>query len=378
MTADPTPSDLTAAGQFFAGRDVYGLAWIDADLIVRARYGRKADFIALDRPISDSVIPFIGSEEFILSLQHDPAQALELPGVFIVTGADTQSRYNLSLYWSDEQRCYLLLVARASIDATLEIELLRHVRARLMAEAEIKAKSEELARANRDLEEFAAIISHDLKAPMRALQYMTDDVDASLAGARIEEARAQMDWIRAQARRMSSMLTTLLEYSSVGRKSLAIETVDTRTLVGAIVSSLPHGRQFSVGVEGHWPVIETLKAPLDLVLRNLVDNAIKHHDRADGHVHLACSAGDDALLIQVMDDGPGIATEHGQAVFLPFRTLQTVEDSVQAGIGMGLALVERTVESVGGSIALKANPAGRGAVFEVIWPRKLSIQDLKL
>ena len=294
----------------------------------------------------------------------------------IVTGPDTQQRYNLSLFWSAEQRSYMLLVARASIDATLEIELLRHVRARLMAEAEIKAKSEELARANRDLEQFAAIISHDLKAPMRALAYMTEDVDASLANARIDEARAQMDWIRSQARRMSSMLTTLLDYSSIGRKSRAIEAVDTHAVAQTIVSSLPHGRQFRVSVEGEWPVIETLKAPLDLVLRNLADNAIKHHDRPDGHVRLACCPGEQSLLIQVMDDGPGIAPEHGQAVFLPFRTLQTAEENVEAGIGMGLALVERTVDAVGGSIALKANPAGRGALFEVIWPRKLSLQDL--
>jgi signal transduction histidine kinase len=375
VAADPTASDLVAAARFFAGRDVFGLVWIDAGLIVRNRYGNKADFIAPGRPITDSVIPLIGMEEFILSLQHEPAQSLELPGVVIVTGADTQQRYNLTLYWSAEQSSYLLLIARASIDASLEIELLRHVRARLMAEAEIKAKSEELARANRDLEDFAAIISHDLKAPMRALQYRTDDVEAALAGARLEDVRADVGWIRSQARRMSSMLTSLLEYSSVGRKSQAIETVDTGALARAIVSSLPHGRGgIAITIEGEWPVIETLKAPLDLVLRNLTDNAIKHHDRPAGNVWLSCRDGGQALLIRVRDDGPGIAPEHAQAVFLAFRTLKTGDDSSEAGIGMGLAHVERTVESVGGSITLLPGEAGaRGAAFEVAWPKKLRL-----
>ncbi len=375
MAVDPTSSDLVAAARVFAGRDVFGLVWIDAQLIVRARYGQKTDFIAPDRPLTDSVIPFIGMEELILNLQHDPAQSLELPGVVIVTGADTQIRYNLTLYWSPEEANYLLLVARASIDAGLEIELLRHVRARLMAEAEIKAKSDELARANRDLEDFAAIISHDLKAPMRALQYRTDDVEAALAANRVDDARAEVGWIRAQSRRMSSMLTSLLDYSSVGRKSQAIETVDSGALARAIVSSLPHGRGgIAITVEGDWPVIETLKAPLDLVLRNLTDNAIKHHDLPAGNVWLSCRDSGTSLVICVRDDGPGIAPEHAQAVFLAFRTLKTGDDRVEAGIGMGLALVDRTVESVGGSITLRAGAAGgRGAAFEVAWPKKLKL-----
>lgn len=367
-------SALLAAGRYFANRQVYGLVWIKPDLVVESRYGSKADFIAVGQPITDSVIPFIGSEDDIIGLQHDPDRAFELPGVVIHTGADTQERYNLSLFWASEQNRYLLLVARASLDATLEVELLRHVRARLMAEAEIKAKSDELALANADLENFAAIISHDLKAPMRALQYMSDDVEAALASARVEEAREQVAWIKTQSRRMSSMLTGLLDYSTIGRKYRAIEPTDTHALAAAIADSLPRRSGFRVTVEGQWPTIATLKAPLDLVLRNLTDNAIKHHDRPDGHVRLSCAEGAEALLITVADDGPGIAHEHRQAIFLPFRTLIAGDAAGSAGIGMGLALVERTVENVGGSIRLApANDGERGATFEVVWPKIMNL-----
>lgn len=365
---------LLQAADFFAKRDVYGLVWIDADLVVRGRYGAKAAFVTVDAPITDSVFPFIGSEDFIVGLQSDPTQALELPGVVIVTSADQQDRYNLSLFWSPEQKHYLMLIARASLDATLEVELLRHVRARLMAEAEIKAKSDELARANRDLEDFAAIVSHDLKAPMRALQYMADEIDSALAAKRVADAQTKVSWVREQTRRMASMLTSLLDYSTIGRKARALEMVDTQMMAQGIANSLAHESSYQVRVDGTWPVIETLRAPLDLVLRNLVDNAIKHHDRANGRIVMACAVQGATLILTVSDDGPGIPPEHALAIFKPFRTLVVGDAAASAGIGMGLALVERTVESVGGSIRLvpPSDPAGsqhtRGATFEVLWP----------
>ena len=363
---------LLAAARYFADREVYGLAWIDHELIVRARYGTKALFIALDAPVSDSVLPFIGSEDHILSFQNDPTLTLELPGVVIVSSADQQQRYNLSLFWAPDQNHYLLLIARASLDATLEIELLRHVRARLMAEAETKAKSQALARANRDLEDFAGIVSHDLKAPMRALQYMTDEVDSALARGSVNAARAQLEWIRGQTRRMTSMLSGLLDYSSIGRKIEAIEPVDTYLLAEAIGCGVPHGAGMNVTVDGVWPVIDTLRAPLDLVLRNLVDNAIKHHDRERGEVHLICTDKGDALSILITDDGPGIAPQHREVIFLPFRTLAVGEGGPSAGVGLGLALVQRTVASVGGQIRVQSDaPRLRGTAFEVIWPKKV-------
>jgi signal transduction histidine kinase len=365
---------LLQAADFFAKREVYGLVWMDADLIVRGRYGAKAAFITVGTPITDSVFPFIGSEDFIVGLQSDPTQSLELPGVVIVISADTQDRYNLSLFWSPEQHRYLMLIARASLDATLEVELLRHVRARLMAEAEIKAKSDELARANRDLEDFAAIVSHDLKAPMRALQYMTDEIDSALSGSRLTEAKTQISWVRGQTRRMASMLTSLLDYSTIGRKARALEMINTKAVAEGIALSLGHSSPYRVSISGEWPVIQTLRAPLDLVLRNLVDNAIKHHDRPSGSIVMGCAARGEALILTVCDDGAGIAEEHALAIFKPFRTLVVGDAAASAGIGMGLALVERTVESVGGSIRLVPRTDGgghaqqRGATFEVMWP----------
>ena len=367
---------LPAAARFFADRGVFGLVWIDDDLIVRRTYGHMASFIAVGRPLTETVLAFVGSENEIAGFKADPSQSLELPGVAIVSAPDARDRANLSLFYDPQQGCYFLLVARATLDATLEFELVRHVRARLIAEADTSLKARELIRANRDLEQFAAIVSHDLKAPMRALQYLTEDMEAAAQRGDPLEVKARLVQVKSQASRMSSMLSGLLEYSSVGRKAMAVELVDTRTLAEVIAFSIPFGTGIATAVTGDWPVIETLRAPLDLVLRNLVDNAVKHHDRDNGRVELACAVAGKELAIRVIDDGPGIPPEHRAAVFLPFRTL-AAPGRPTSGLGLGLALVQRTVESVGGRILLLPNADEvRGTTFEVRWPSELSSKVL--
>jgi len=367
---------LPAATRFFASRGVFGVVWIDHDLIVRRTFGHLSVFVGVNRPLTETVVAFVGSEDHIANFRNDPSQSFELPGVTIVNSADSKNRVNLSLFYDAEQSCYMLLVARATLDATLEIEIVRHARARLIAEADTSLKARELTRANRDLEQFAAIVSHDLKAPMRALQFLTDDMQAAAEVGDADEIRERLSQIRAQAQRMSSMLSGLLEYSSVGRKAIAVEEVDTRVLAEAIAFSIPFGTGMQTAVSGDWPKIRTLGAPLDLVLRNLVDNAVKHHDRDFGRIELRCAVSEADLVITVSDDGPGIPPEYRAAVFLPFRTLGQ-SGSPTSGLGLGLALVQRAVESAGGRISLMPNDrAERGTAFEVRWPRVLDTSVL--
>lgn len=367
-----TDTRLAAAGAFFASREVYGLAWIDADLVVRGCFGTKAAFIVAGRPVTDSVTPLIGLEPQMYELQGQSTGSLELPAVVIHSGPDHQDRFNLSLFWSREGQTYYLLMARADLNGTLEIELLRQVRARLMAEAETKAKSDALAQANRDLENYAAIISHDLQAPMRALRSVAGEAVLALQSGNTPEALRQLDWISAQTRRMTAMLSGLLVYSSIGRKVEAIEQVDTRAVAEAVRDSVPASGGKAVIVSGEWPVIETLKAPLELVLRNLVDNAVKHHDRPNGTITLACAEAVDTLVITVSDDGPGIPQPCQEVIFAPFRTLAGPE-APAGGIGLGLALVRRTLESVGGGVqVLSRGEAERGTTFEIRWPRTIT------
>jgi signal transduction histidine kinase len=362
------------AGELLAARGVYGIVWLDEELVVTSRYGSITDFIEVGAPLTDSVLPVMGLEDEIKALSRSNEGILRLPNVSMITGQGPGPRLTMLLYAFNKAVPYMMIVAAAAAHSNLEMELSRQVRARLMAEAEAYAKSEELARtnaeltaANGNLEQFAAIVSHDLQAPMRALRYMADDIEAAVAAADGETARAKLAELRRQARRLSSMLSTLLHYSSAGLKREAIETVDTLALVNEIVHSLPHNG-ITVEIGGDWPELATLAAPLDLALRNLIDNTIKHHDRIQGHLSVSCQDAGDALEFTVADDGPGIEVEHQQSVFLPFRTLSG------SGAGMGLAIVQKMVGAVGGAVTLTSNAAERrGTTFKIRWPKRIAL-----
>ncbi len=358
------PHLIEKAGKVIAGYGIYGIVWLDNDLIAENRFGKLVDFVELGKPITDSVLPLIGLENEIQGLRQYPSRILELPAVAVATADGNSKRMNFTFVWLADEQQPMMLAYRSNSQTELELELSKQIRARLMAEEVVTAKSKELARANADLESYAAIISHDLKGPLRHMRFIADEVIAECAERGDENLGKKLSEIQQLSRRMSHMLSELLDYASLGRKYEGLAQTDTRALVESITRSIRENG-FEVHIDGHWPVIATLAAPLDLILRNVIQNAQKHHDGATGRVRVSCSDEASALVFTVADDGPGIDREHHQAVFLPFRALGT-----SGGTGLGLAMVKKMAESVGGSIKLHSDPAeGRGATFTLYWPK---------
>ena len=359
------------AGIMLASHGSFGLVWLNCELQVTRSYGSLVEFVKLDAPVTDSVLAFYGLETEILNLRLAPGQILELPAVGVAQPDGDTKRLNFSILWQQSQTAFLVLIYRVASQTEIELELSRQIRARLMAEAAVTAKSKELARANTDLESFAAIISHDLKGPMRHMRRLTQQLAAETAAAGHHPLSRRLSEIETQSQRMSQMLSALLDYSSLGRKYEALAPVDTAELIRSVVASLPKSG-IAVSIIGAWPTIWTLAAPLDLVLRNLIDNAVKHHDREQGAIEVSCAQSANTLTISVTDDGPGINQKHHEAAFLPFRTLNSEHNADSAG--MGLAMVKKVVETAGGTIALCSNPAEqRGTTFVVSWPTHMAI-----
>jgi signal transduction histidine kinase len=356
---------LTAVRQL-AEREVFGLVWAGPDLIVDSTFGALARFVAIGEPLTDSVYALIGMEDDIRALKDFAGQAIELPDITLVMPESRRPRATLTISWSHDAAAFLLLIARTESRSELEIELTAQMRARFMAESELATKSRALERANDDLESYASVISHDLQSPMRVLRYTLDELELA-AGPPSPEAQEKIGRLRELSQRMTKMLSALLDYASVTRMSDAIELVDTMALVHTVTSSIDVPPRIRLTMEGNWPRVRTMPAPLDLVLRNLIDNAVKHHDRTTGQVTVSAVPENNAIVLTVADDGPGISPEHRAAVFLPFRTLGT--SNTGSGQGMGLALVRRSVESIGGSITLESGaPGERGTTFTVRWP----------
>ena len=372
---DPTllaarPDDLTtASAAFLIGRGFYGLVWLDPDLTVVARKGHLVDFVEIGKPIGLAVLQLYGLDAEIQALRRHPHRSIEYPNIAMASPDGTEPRLNFYLHWMDEAAKFLDIVARTTSQADLEAELESQSRRTAMAEADAAAKARELEKVNAELTEFAYVLSHDLRSPMRGLRFQAEDLNTALDGGDADRARDLIGGLLGQTRRMSQMLTDLLTYARIGRKPEAVQRTDTREMIEAIVRSLPRPPTLNVDVIGQWPALETVGAALDLVLRNLIDNAIKHHDTGNGLIAIEARPLATGIEIEVRDDGPGIALEHQQVVFQPFRKLRDDGDGDANSSGIGLALVRKTVDAASASLDLVSDPSvRRGATFRLVWP----------
>ncbi len=358
---------LAAACAQLAGRDLFALAWLDDQLVVTHKLGSLSHFVRVGEPVSASILVLIGQEPRILSLSSSGGDVLNIPNVGFVGGDGAAPlRVNVSVCRCTGGRGFLVLLGRVLSEDIRDLVLEDEIRKRRIADAELQ-------RINGRLEEFAYVISHDLKAPLRALRYLVGDVQDSLSRKRVDAhgARQALEGVKGQVQRMSNMLVGLLEYSRIGREADAVETVDTAALIDEIASSVGAPAGFVIRRDGDWPILQTTLVPLDLVLRNLIENAVKHHDRPDGTVLISAAMDDHVLTVSVADDGPGIPGDWHQAIFEPFRRISNEPSAESSGIG--LALVRRTIETVGGRIQVRSDPSQRrGTEFLVRWPRYIA------
>jgi len=171
---------------------------------------------------------------------------------------------------------------------------------------------------------------------------------------------------------METLIDDLLAYARAGHGAAVITQVDTVTLVRDLVLLLAPPDGLAVEVQPGMPVLETARAPLEQVFRNLIGNAIKHHDRARGEITVSARDAGKFHEFSVADDGPGIPLESRDQVFLMFQKLKP-SDQVD-GSGIGLALVKRIVEHHGGQVVLEPG-SGRGAIFRFTWPKRIAPAD---
>ena len=230
--------------------------------------------------------------------------------------------------------------------------------------------TDELSRSNRDLENFAYVASHDLKAPLRNIDNLAEWIEEDLGEVLKGEVRENMRLLRGRVKRLENLLEDLLQYSRAGREKGEICRVDTKVLVDEITSLLHRPDGITVRTVGDLPQIETAKGPLDLVFRNLIDNAFKHHDQMAGLIEVSARENGEFYTFSVSDDGPGIEPKFHEKVFHMFQTLKP-RDEVE-GSGMGLAMVRKIVERHGGKIRLVSDVGMRGAKFEFEWPKHIN------
>lgn len=247
------------------------------------------------------------------------------------------------------------------------------VSARKEAEAEREQLIAALAQSNRELDEFAYVASHDLKAPLRVIDNASTWLEEDLADRLDEESRENLELLRNRVRRMDRLLDDLLEYSRVGRKTdnQWLETVSGQQLQDEIRALVPVREGFEIVFEPSFLEIGVTLMPIKQILINLVGNALKHHDRESGTVVVRAVSRGSKYLISVIDDGPGIPDQFRDQIFKMFQTLKP-RDRVE-GSGMGLAIVRKHVDVLGERVWVERGGT-RGSIFSFTYPKSTEVQ----
>lgn len=226
-----------------------------------------------------------------------------------------------------------------------------------------------LEKRNQELDQFAYIVSHDLKAPLRAITNLSSWIEEDLAEKLDPDTQYQMELLRGRVHRMEALINGILEYSRVGRINSQVETVNVEALLQEIIDSLAPPAHFTIDIITAMPTFRTEVLPLQQIFTNLISNAIKHHDRSDGKITIAAKELETAYEFIITDDGPGINPKFHEKIFVMFQTLKA-RDTVE-NTGVGLAIIKKILDDKGGNITV-ASELDNGTTFRFRWPKTQS------
>jgi light-regulated signal transduction histidine kinase (bacteriophytochrome) len=220
----------------------------------------------------------------------------------------------------------------------------------------------------KDQDQFTYIVTHDLRASLRAITNLTTWIQEDLESILTEESRQNMNMLKGRVARMDSMISALADFAKIVKPQQSPEPVDTYQMLTGMVQLLTIPSHIQLNMEAAMPVLLTSKSELFQIFYRLIDNAIRFNDKAKGYVNVYSSEREDHWVFTVEDNGPGIPAEYHERIFTVFQTLQS-RDKFESN-GMGLAIVKRILENNDADIQLFSEP-GEGSKFVFTWPKKL-------
>ena len=244
--------------------------------------------------------------------------------------------------------------------------VLRDISQRKEQEREREQLIRALARSNQELDQFAYVASHDLKAPLRGIanlsQWIEEDLGANLSG----ENKEQMELLRGRVHRMEALIDGILQYSRAGRVKARPESIDTGVMVSDVIELMAPPKRVAITVAPDMPTVVAEKIPLQQVFMNLLGNAIKHAGSNEPQIGISWADAGPFYEFSVRDNGQGIAPQYHERIFGIFQTLEA-RDKVE-GTGIGLSVVQKIVEAKGGRVWVESD-VGKGASFKFLWPK---------
>jgi PAS domain S-box-containing protein len=274
-------------------------------------------------------------------------------------------------FFEDRLRIYLEVSASPVFDEKGEVvgsvHIAKDITERKKAEKKQTVLLEQVENVNRELKDFASIVSHDLKAPLRGIKTLANWILADCADKLGDEANEQMNLLLERVERMHDLIEGVLKYCRAGQTEGRRVQVNLNTFVPEVINMVVPPEHIRVTIEDELPVIECEEIHIMQILQNLLSNAIKYMDKPQGKIEIGCAEQDGFWKFSIADNGPGIEERHFERIFKIFQALPTSRDF--NGTGVGLTVVKKLVELYGGRIWVESQ-VGEGSTFFFTFPRQ--------
>ena len=238
---------------------------------------------------------------------------------------------------------------------------------RKRAEQEQAELLKQLGDVNKELSDFAYIISHDLKAPLRGIKQLAEWLSTDYADKLDEDGRRQIHLLSARADRMHNLIDGVLQYSRVGCLKEEQVPVNLNELVSEVIDMVAPPENIAITVENRLPLVECAETCIIQVFENLLSNAVKYMDKPKGWIRIGGVEEDGFWKFSVADNGCGIEEEYFGKIFEIFQTLLPRDEFESTGVG--LSVVKRIIDGCGGRIWVESKP-GKGSTFFFTLPRR--------
>ncbi|WP_286270139.1 PAS domain S-box protein [Thalassotalea hakodatensis] len=251
--------------------------------------------------------------------------------------------------------------------------IIRDISQQKATELALAKYTKELERSNKELSEFAYIASHDLKAPLRGIMQLSNWIDEELHENKNSQITEYLRLMQSRTSRLEKLLDDLLSYATLTEKVEKLTTINVDLLIVDTFQLLNPPASIHLEINSDVVSFNTVAVPLEQVLRNLINNAIKHHDKETGHITVSIKPIEQGYQFSVCDDGPGIDPQYHQQIFGIFKTLKP-RDELE-GSGMGLAIVKKILDTYDCNITIDSN-GDAGTCFVFTWPDEATLKRL--
>jgi light-regulated signal transduction histidine kinase (bacteriophytochrome) len=224
----------------------------------------------------------------------------------------------------------------------------------------VKRNAKHLEKINKELNQFAYIISHDLKAPLRAISSLSTWIEEDLNSIQHPDVINNLTLLRNRVNRLENLINGILQYTRAGKTNDVYENINIETLLADLINSIEVPESFSILIKENIPGIFFSKAVLNQVFQNLITNSIKHHHKNKGTIEIQYRKIKNFHEFAVVDDGPGIDKKFHERIFTIFQTLKS-RDKLES-TGIGLTIVKKLIEDRGGRIFIESE-IGKGSRF---------------